>query len=54
MSSYVYLTHIGGYLRETVHGRGISWHTYVGGGEILSLNTLAISSCNLYTNPRQT
>ena len=55
MSSYVYLTHIGGYLRRgTVHGRGISWHTYVEDGEILSLDAPAISICNLYANLRET
>jgi len=55
MSSYVYLTHIDGDLRrEAVRGRGISWYTYAGDGEISSLDMLATSICNSDANLRRT
>jgi len=55
MSSYVYLTRIDENLRgETTRGRGMCWYTYVGDGEISSLDAPAISICNLDANPRRT
>ena len=54
MSSYVYLTHIDGNLRRGTLGRGMSWYTHVGDGEISSFDTPAISICDLYASPRQT